>query len=68
MQLVEFILEQGGPLIQYDWYVYKKKETGTHGEDSHVMMEAEMEMMHLQAKDYQPIETRRGKEGFSTGF
>lgn len=56
-QLVDFILVQAGPLILYDWCVYKKRGD-THKEDSHVMMEAEREMTHL----YKPRITSKYQE------
>lgn len=65
-QLKEVIMEQGGPLILYEWHAYKKRRhTDTHREEGHVKMEAktgECRCMPRNAKNcQQPLEAGRDK-------
>lgn len=60
-------MEDGVHLIQYDRCPYKKRrrdtETDTEG-DGHVTMEANIEVMYLQTKEFQGLleNTRRWEE------
>ena len=63
--------------ISKDWCLYKRRERGrgyrnAHEEEGHAMMEAEIRMMQLQAKEQSRLPEKhqklgRGKEKFFLG-
>lgn len=55
MYLNEVRSEQGRPLTQYDWCPYTKREFWTQdrkNSERHVMMEADIQVLQLQAKEH----------------
>lgn len=52
----------GGPFIQCDWWPCKKRRrhTDVQGEDGHVTMEAEMEMMRVEARNAKECQASSG--------
>lgn len=59
----EVILEQDEPLIQHEWYAYKKgiwRQTYTQGE-CHVMIKAEIRVLLPQTEDCQQTTRNQGR-------